>query len=570
MKKRLIAVNETVARPWTALYPDGVRSLTEPAARTTAARTINEAWAQRVSGAPDATAVTYFDQPLSASDVDALTDALGVELQQRGVGPGSAVGIYLQNIPQFALSMLAIWKAGGTALMLNPMYKGRELRNIIDDSGAVGIVCLDSQLDAVTVTLRGSSVDWAITTSDLDFQGEDDPRVFGSPDSRVSPGRQQRTDEDLRSILQRRSGQVPVPPPLTGDSVALLTYTSGTTGPAKGALGTHRNVLTVATGYAQWQDLAPGDVVLAVAPLFHITGAVATAVTALIHPVNLVFINRVRPEIILESFSRHGVTHVIGSITVFNALLDLAHATAAEFATLKYIYSGGAPIPPATVATFQARFGQYIHNVYGMTETASAVIAVPPGAVAPVDAGSGTLAIGVPLPNLMARVIGLDGEPVPPGEPGELELSGPQVTPGYLNKPAETAAAIPGGRLRTGDVAIMDAAGWIYLVDRMKDQINVSGYKVWPREVEDTLYEHPAVLEAAVVGQPDSYSGEAVVAYVSLKAGAHATDAELISFAKERLAAYKYPRRLYILNDLPKTHTGKIQRRELRGLNLKD
>ncbi|WP_157356982.1 class I adenylate-forming enzyme family protein [Arthrobacter sp. U41] len=552
-------MNETVDPAWTALYPAGIPPRVEPAAGS-----INEAWSQRVREAPDATAVTYFDQSLSASDVDSLTDALSVELQQRGVGPGSAVGIYLQNIPQFALSMLAIWKAGGTALMLNPMYKGKELRNIIDDSGAVGIVCLDGELDDVRATLRGSSVAWVITTTDLDFQSEDDPRVFRSP------VRRERTDDDLRSILQRRSGQVPIPAALTGDSVALLTYTSGTTGPAKGALGTHRNVMAVATGYAQWQDLAPGDVVLAVAPLFHITGAVATAVTALIHPVNLVFINRVRPDVILESFNRHGVTHVIGSITVFNALLDLAHASSAEFATLKYIYSGGAPIPPATVAAFQARFAQYIHNVYGMTETASAVIAVPPGLVAPVDAASGTLAIGVPLPNLLARVIGLDGEPVPDGEPGELELSGPQVTPGYLNKPAETAAAIPGGRLRTGDVAIMDAAGWIYLVDRMKDQINVSGYKVWPREVEDALYEHPAVLEAAVVGQPDSYSGEAVVAYVSLKAGEHATDTELISFAKERMAAYKYPRRLYILNDLPKTHTGKIQRRELRGLNLKD
>ncbi|MHA7224125.1 class I adenylate-forming enzyme family protein [Arthrobacter sp. RHLT1-20] len=552
-------MNQNVDRPWTALYPESVKPRTEPAART-----INEAWARRVSSAPDAVAVTYFDQSLSASDVDSLADALGVELQERGVGPGSAVGIYLQNIPQFALCMLAIWKAGGTALLLNPMYKEKELRTIIDDSGAVGIVCLDSELESVTETLRDSSVGWAITTSDLDFQSENDPRVFRSTE------RLQRQDQDLRTILGRRSGQVPVPAAVSGDSVALLTYTSGTTGPAKGALGTHRNVLSVATGYAQWQDLAAGDVILALAPLFHITGAVATAVTALIHPVNLVFINRVRPEVILESFSRHGVTHVIGSITAFNALLDLPHATSAEFATLKYIYSGGAPIPPATVAAFRARFGRYIHNVYGMTETASAVIAVPPGSVAPVDPGSGTLAIGVPLPDLMARVIGPDGEPVPDGEPGELELSGPQVTPGYLDKPEETAAAIPGGRLRTGDVAIMDAAGWIYLVDRMKDQINVSGYKVWPREVEDALYEHPAVLEAAVVGQPDSYSGEAVVAYVSLKAGEHATDAELISFAKARMAAYKYPRRLYILNDLPKTHTGKIQRRELRGLNLKD
>lgn len=552
-------MNHTADRPWTALYPDGVEPLIEPAART-----INEAWAQRVSAAPDATAVTYFDQSLTASDVDALTDALGVELQQRGVGPGTAVGIYLQNIPQFALSLLAIWKAGGTALVLNPMYKGKELRAIIDDSGAAGIVCLDSALDGVTETLRGSRVGWAVTTSDRDFQGEHDQRVF------TGTGAPKRSEDDLLAIVRRRAGQVPAAPPLTGDSVALLTYTSGTTGPAKGALGTHRNVLNVATGYARWQKLAPADVVLAVAPLFHITGAVAAAVTSLIHPVNLVFINRVRPDVVLESFRRHRVTHVIGSITVFNALLDLPHATAADFATLKYIYSGGAPIPPATVATFQTRFGQYIHNVYGMTETASAVIAVPPGAVAPVDPGSGTLAIGVPLPNLVARVVGLDGTPVPAGEPGELELSGPQVTPGYLNKPAETAAALPGGRLRTGDVAIMDAAGWIYLVDRMKDQINVSGYKVWPREVEDALYEHPAVLEAAVVGQPDSYSGEAVVAYVSLKAGAQATDTELVAFAKERMAAYKYPRRLYILNDLPKTHTGKIQRRELRGLNLKD
>lgn len=552
-------MNHTADRPWTALYPDGVEPLIEPAAQT-----INEAWAQRVSAGPDAVAVTYFDQSLSASDVDALADALGVELQQRGVGPGTAVGIYLQNIPQFVLSLLAIWKAGGTALVLNPMYKGKELRAIIDDSGAVGIVCLDSALDGVTATLSGSRVAWAVTTSDRDFQGEDDPRVFSGT------GTAERTEDDLLAIVRRRAGQVPAAPPFTGDSVALLTYTSGTTGPAKGALGTHRNVLNVATGYARWQQLAPADVVLAVAPLFHITGAVAAAVTSLIHPVNLVFINRVRPDVVLEAFSRHRITHVIGSITVFNALLDLPHATAADFATLKYIYSGGAPIPPATVATFQARFDQYIHNVYGMTETASAVIAVPPGVVAPVDPGSGTLAIGVPLPNLVARVVGLDGAPVPAGEPGELELSGPQVTPGYLNKPAETAAALPGGRLRTGDVAIMDAAGWIYLVDRMKDQINVSGYKVWPREVEDALYEHPAVLEAAVVGQPDSYSGESVVAYVSLKAGAQATDAELVAFAKERMAAYKYPRRLYILNDLPKTHTGKIQRRELRGLNLKD
>lgn len=188
----------------------------------------------------------------------------------------------------------------------------------------------------------------------------------------------------------------------------------------------------------------------------------------------------------------------------------------------------------------------------------------PLGVEAPVHGPTGTLSIGVPLPNLTARVVDPEATPVPYGEQGELELSGPQVIPGYWNNAEATAGTMPGGRLRTGDGAIMDDHGWVYLVDRLKDQINTSGYKVWPREVEDTLYAHPAVHESAVVGQPDEYRGEAVVAYVSLKAEASATAEELIAFTRARLAAYKCPRRVHILSILPKTQSGKIRRNVLR------
>ena len=199
-----------------------------------------------------------------------------------------------------------------------------------------------------------------------------------------------------------------------------------------------------------------------------------------------------------------------------------------------------------------------------MTESTSAVIAVPPGTEAPVDPASGGLAIGLPMPNLTVRVVDADGRALPVGEQGELEMSGPQIVPGYWDNPEATARTMPEGKLRTGDVAVLDEDGWVYIVDRLKDQINASGYKVWPREVEDVLYEHPAVYEAAVVGQPDPYRGETVVAYVSVRAGRTVTEEELIDFTKQRLAAYKYPRIVHVIDDLPKTQTGKIRRRALR------
>ncbi|MBE3076346.1 MAG: AMP-binding protein [Actinobacteria bacterium] len=523
---------------------------------------IVEAWRARVATNPERAALRYFDGVMTAAEVDRASDALAVGLQARGTQRGDRVGIYLQNIPQYAITLLALWKLGATALLLIPMYKRRELRHLIDDSGAIGIICADTVVKETLETLTGSTVRWLVSTSELDFQTRNDPRILGGTD-RPAPA----ADGDVAALIREFDGLRPADVDLTKDDVALLAYTSGTTGPPKGAMNTHGNVLNVATTFGEWAQLAPGDVVLAVAPLFHIIGAVINGAISLITDTTLVFTGRFHPEVVLEAFAEHKVTYTIGSITVFNAILELPQASTAHFSTVKTMYSGGAPIPPATVERFKKRFGLYLHNAYGMTETTSGVIAVPPGAEAPVDAASGALSVGVPLPNIVARIVGADGAPVPPGTPGELELSGPQVVPGYWNNSEASNHAMPGGRLRTGDVAIMDERGWVYLVDRLKDQINVSGFKVWPREVEDVLYEHPAVHEAAVVGQPDEYRGETVVAFVSLKTGTSATEQELIAFAKERLAAYKYPRAVHIIGDLPKTQTGKIRRYEVRDDN---
>jgi long-chain acyl-CoA synthetase len=241
-----------------------------------------------------------------------------------------------------------------------------------------------------------------------------------------------------------------------------------------------------------------------------------------------------------------------------------AAAADTDFSALEKVYSGGAPIAPAIVERWEKLTGAYIHNIYGLTETTSPSHGVPYGTRAPVDESSGALSVGVPIFNTVVRIVNEDDEEQPVGEVGEIVTSGPQVVPGYWEKPEETEHALPGGALHTGDVGFMDEDGFFYLVDRAKDQINAAGYKVWPREVEDALVEHEAVKEAAVIGVPDEYRGETVKAFVSLKADTSVEPDELIAFCKERMAAYKYPRQVEIIDEVPKTATGKILRRELR------
>jgi long-chain acyl-CoA synthetase len=284
--------------------------------------------------------------------------------------------------------------------------------------------------------------------------------------------------------------------------------------------------------------------------------------TMLLTGASLVLSCRFDAEAALELIERHGVTFTTGAITAFIAMMNAGSER--DTSTLRTIVSGGAPIPPATVEAFEKRFGVYIHNIYGLTETTSPSHCVPIGTRAPVDPASGALSVGVPVYGTVVRVVDEQGDDLPAGEVGELVTSGPQVVPGYWGKPEESERAIPVGRLHTGDVGFMDADGWFFVVDRKKDQINAAGFKVWPREVEDVLYEHPAVREAAVVGVPDDYRGETVKAFVSLRSGESADADDLIAFCRERMAAYKYPRLVEFVDELPKTASGKVLRRVLR------
>jgi long-chain acyl-CoA synthetase len=329
-------------------------------------------------------------------------------------------------------------------------------------------------------------------------------------------------------------------------------------------MNSHGNVVFNACAFREWMSLNPQDVVLGGAPLFHITGLIAHIAVGMLVPMPIVLGYRFEPATIIQLAERYRCTFTVMAITAFTALANDPSVAAADLSSLTKAYSGGAPIAPSIVERFEREVGPYIRNVYGLTETTSPSHAVPFGRRAPVDPASGALSVGVPVFNTVVRILDDEGQELPPGEVGEIATSGPMVVPGYWNRPDATARTLPGGELRTGDVGFMDSDGWFYLVDRKKDMIVAAGFKVWPREVEDTLVRHPAVREAAVVGVPDAYRGETVWAYVSLRPGFAATPEELIEFCRAEMAAYKYPRRIEVLPDLPKTPTGKLLRRELR------
>jgi long-chain acyl-CoA synthetase len=547
-------------RPWLRLYDDD-----KPAEIEVEHETALTMFRESVERAPRTPLIRYFDAALTATEIDELSDALACGLIEHGIEPGDRVAVYLQNVPQFVLSMLATWKAGAIMVSINPMLKQDELRVILLDSGAKTLISLESLWATVAKeVVPGTAVELPITTSELDF-------LDGPPPLLREARRERQADvPDLLELIDEQRGRRPPPVDTGPDDVALLTYTSGTTGPPKGAMNTHRNVVFNTQTYRDWIELDRDDVILGMAPLFHVTGLIGHIGVSLLLPTELVLGYRFEPGTITDLIERHGVTFAIGPITAFIALMNEPTATPERLATMTKVYSGGAPIAPAVADAYEERFGASIHAAYGLTETTSPSHFTPHRRRSPVDPKSGAFSVGVPVFNFDVRVADEEGVDVPVGEVGELLMRGPAVVPGYWQQPEETAHAFPNGELRTGDVGFMDDDGWFYIVDRRKDQINAAGYKIWPREVEDILYEHPAVREAAVVGVPDPYRGETVKAFVSLKAGEKPSEEELISFCKERMAAYKYPRIVEVIDELPKTASGKVLRRDLRERQPRD
>jgi long-chain acyl-CoA synthetase len=541
-------------KPWVAQYDERTRNA--PPIEVTSPL---EAFRLAVARAPETPAIAYFDTRLSYREVDELSDGIAGFLRAQGFERGERLALVLQNIPQFVLALLGAWKAGGIVVPVNPMYRERELGHVLADADVRAIVCSQRGWHAhIATAVADSPVRISLTTSELDLQRRDDSRVLARIERMPTEGA-----DDLLEVA--RAGAEPPPDPgFAREDVALISYTSGTSGTPKGATNTHGNIAYNGATLRVFSGLPEGSPIFALAPLFHITGMVCEVVSAIDLAGTLVLAYRFEPGVVLDAFLDTRPAYMVGPSTAYMALMAHPDVTRDHFSSFELLYSGGAPLPPAVVETFRDRFGHYLHNGYGLTETTAGCVVVPSTLEAPIDPASGTISIGLPVPGTIVRILDDDGAELPPGTPGEIAVDGPMVVPGYWHLPEATAAALPGGRLLTGDIGFMDPDGWVYVVDRKKDMINAAGFKVWPREVEDVLYTHPAVREAAVVGVPDEYRGETVKAYISARPGEAADPQDLIAYCKERLAAYKYPRTVEILDELPKTVSGKILRRELR------
>lgn len=543
------------AKPWLGRLSEAQRADVHPAAG------VVQAFRASAGRAPDRTALAYFDGRLSYRETDQLSDSVAGHLAARGLERGDRVAIILQNSPHFVLALLGAWKAGAIVVPVNPMYKSAEVAHVLHDAEVTALICSDHAWEGyLRDTAAASPVRIALTADEHGLQTRDDPRVLGS-EKLPKPA-----DTDDLLAVARQGLPAPAERDPGTDDVALISYTSGTSGKPKGAMNAHRNIMVNAERQRTGQGIGEGACYFALAPLFHITGMVCELAACLANAGTLALAYRFESGVVLDAFAEHRPAYTVGPSTAFMALAAHPDVTPEHFSSFQQISSGGAPLPPALVEKFRAGFGPYIRNGYGLTECTAPCASVPPQLEAPVDPASGTLSVGVPGPDTVVRIIDDNGDDLPFGEQGEIAVRGPQVVAGYWRLPTATAEAFPDGELRTGDIGFMDTDGWLYVVDRKKDMINASGFKVWPREVEDVLYTHPQVREAAVVGIPDPYRGESVKAYVSLRPGATATPGELAGYCKERLAAYKYPREVDILPELPKTTSGKILRRELRSL----
>ena len=546
------------SKPWLARYADHV-----PAELPLPEKSMADLFEESAESNPDRAAIRYFDEEISYRDLDDLANRFATLLASRGVEKGDRVAIYTQNNPQFLVAQYGAWKRGAIVVPLNPMLKAKELDYHLNDSGAKVLVCLESLYEGVAKeTVPDTNVEHVFTTSELDFLPEDEPPEI------LAESERQRFDEtgDLLETLRETEPESGARERVSPDDVAYLVYTSGTTGKPKGTMETHSNVAFNSEVYRVWMRIGDDDSVFGAAPLFHITGLIGHVTLAGLAGVPLVLFHRFDPGEALRLIEKWRPTMTIASITAFMAMMNAPGSEEVDLSSLTKCYSGGAPVAPSIVDQFEERFGVYIHIAYGLTESNSPTHFVPLGARAPVDEASGALSIGVPVPNCEARLVRVEdpSEEVPVGESGEFATKGPMIFKGYWNKPEETEEAFADGYFLTGDVAVMDEDGWFYIVDRKKDMINVSGYKVWPREVEDVLYTHEQVKEAAAIGIPDEYRGETVKAFVALKEEDAVSEEELIAHCKEQMADYKYPRRIEFMEELPKTATGKFLRRELR------
>ena len=483
-------------------------------------------------------------------------------LAASGVEPGDRVALMLPNSPQFVVAFYGALLAGATVVNVNPMYTARELAHQLGDSGARALVLLDLLWPRFEEIQDEFALKTVVRTGLQDYLPFPKNRLFPLKARREGNWPQRLGGTPWKAFLRRgREAAAPTREPRL-DDLALLQYTGGTTGTPKGAMLTHRNLAGNAHQVKAWiPDFRDGgEVILGVIPFFHVYGMTVAMNLAVVGGARLVLLPRWDTKLTLETIQRTRPTLFPGVPTMYVAINTSPLTPAYRLDSIRACISGSAPLPVEVAQTFEKITGAKLVEGYGLTESSPVTHANP------IYGRRKKGSIGLPLPDVEARIVDPEGQPLPPGEVGELVVKGPNVMKGYWNRPEETAQTLKDGWLFTGDVARMDEEGYFYIVDRKKDMIIAGGYNIYPREVEEVLYQHPAVKEAAVVGVPDAYRGETVKAFVVLKEGyaGEVSEEDLRAFAKERLAAYKVPKLWEFRDDLPKTAVGKILRRMLK------
>jgi long-chain acyl-CoA synthetase len=490
---------------------------------------------------PAKTAVTLGDARLSYAQLDELSDRASASLGAAGVRPGDRVGLQLPNIPQFVVAYFAILKAGGVVVPMNVLLKAPEIEFQLRDSGARALITYGGFLDesAKAAAAAGVTSVYVVTETGAPPTGTAfEALLAGDP-----PGPQ-------------LAGRSPADP-------AVIIYTSGTTGTPKGAELSHISLYMNADIPGRLFGFTADDTVLVALPLFHVFGLASVMNTSILMGGTMSLVPRFEPQAVLELMRRDRVSVFMGVPTMYIALLQAAAGGDADsgLASLRVAVSGGAPIPAEVIDSFESRFGVPILEGYGLSESTST-------ATFNISATERKVySVGKPIWGTSVQIWDDSSRPLPAGADhvGEVVLRGTNIMIGYHGNPEATARAFAGGWFHTGDLGYIDEDGFLFIVDRIKDLIIRGGYNVYPREVEEVLYAHPAVAEAAVVGVPDPKLGEEVRAIVAVKPGQSVTEAELIGFVKERVAAYKYPRSVEFRPTLPKNATGKILKKELRG-----
>jgi long-chain acyl-CoA synthetase len=516
---------------------------------------------------PDLPCTSFLGRTTSYAEIGRLVDEAAAGLRQLGVSKGTKVGIFLPNCPTFIIYYFAILKAGGVVVNYNPLYTIEELTFQVKDSDTELMVTLDLKLlfDKVERLLGDGVLKGAVVCSFTALLPPTKAVLFRLLKSRElgrvssSP---QRSRIRLESELVKEEGFEPeVIDPV--NDIAVLQYTGGTTGTPKGAMLTHANVYINVLQVASWApDLVYGEEkVLGVLPFFHVFAMTVVMNLGIVKGAEIVIMPRFVLDDALALIDKTRPTIMPGVPTLFNAIMNHPKIKAYDLSCLKFCLSGGAALPIEVKQRFEAVTGASLVEGYGLSETSPVATCNPLEGL--VKAGS----IGVPLPatHLSLRDLSDPNIEVPKGERGEICIAGPQVMRGYWKKPAETAAQFVGAYLRTGDVGIMDDDGFFFIVDRIKDLIICSGYNVYPRRIEEAIYEHPAVDEVTVIGVPDKYRGEAPKAFVKLKPDMTVTPAEILKHLESKLSRIEMPAQIELRDKLPKTMIGKLSKKELKA-----